>query len=343
MMLYLWPFLTAFTLSAVACALLVWLAPRMGFIDAPGTEAHKQQKRSVPYGGGIAVMFSVLAGFCSILLLEWTLLDWSLIYIILTALGLWLLGLLDDVWPMRARIKLVIQATLIALGVGFADLRLDVFVDWPWLSAFLAFWWCLVLANAYNLMDHADGVSGSVAVVSIVVLLATSLFNGDVGSSLLWIMMIGAISGFLVWNLPPAKIYMGDCGSLPIGFIIGAGSIYLTFWFSDGDETNPLSVLTPVLIATLPIYDMLVVIVKRHRLNRPIMQGDRNHISHRLGRLGLSPRKTLATTVALQVSMAGGALLLRHQDMFTGIVVVAQAAALLLIATLLEANRDRAI
>ena len=342
-MFYVWPFLIAFAISAVACALLVWLAPRMGFVDAPGTEAHKQQTRSVPYGGGVAVILSLIAGFLSFLLIDPSLLDTSIIYIVCTAIGLWLLGLADDVWPMRARVKLIIQAVLIAIGVGLADLRLDIFDGWPWLSAFLAFWWCLLLANAYNLMDHADGISGSVAIVSIIVLLATSLFNQDIGLSMLWIVMIGAIGGFLVWNLPPAKIYMGDCGTLPIGFIIGAGSIYLTFWFSGENGTNPLSVLTPVLIAMLPIYDMMVVIVKRYRLQRPIMKGDRNHISHRLGRLGLSPRKTLATTVALQSSMAGGALLLRHQDIFTGVVVVSQAAALLLIATLLEANRDRAI
>ena len=244
MMLYVWPFSSPFPFSAVACALLVWLAPRMGFVDAPGTEAHKQQSRSVPYGGGIAVILSLIAGFLSLLLIDPTLLDAPIIYIVCTAIGLWLLGLIDDVWPMRARTKLVIQSLLVAICVGFADLRVDVFVDWPWLSAFLAFWWCLVLANAYNLMDHADGISGSVAIVSIVVLLATSLFNKEIGLSMLWMVMIGAIGGFLVWNLPPAKIYMGDCGTLPIGFIIGAGSIYLTFWFSGEQETNPLSVLS---------------------------------------------------------------------------------------------------
>ena len=244
---------------------------------------------------------------------------------------------------MRAVWKLCIQSTIVALGVGFADLRLDVIVGWPWLSMTLAFFWCLLLTNAYNLIDHADGLSGSIAAVSVVVLMATALLNGDITLAILWITMLGALAGFLIWNLPPAKIYMGDCGTLPIGFLIAAGSIYLTFWFSGEKGDKPLSVLTPVLIAMLPIYDMMVVIVKRFRMQRPIMKGDRNHISHRLGRLGLSPRKSLATAVALQVALAGGALLLRHQDLMTGVVVIAQACCLLLTSNLAEANRDRAI
>lgn len=339
----LWPLLIAFPVSALACLAFIWLAPRLGFVDQPGSEFHKQQKRTVPYGGGVAMAVAITAAIIGTYLLEHISIDRDIVVILLAALGLWLLGLIDDLFPLGARWKLLIQGILVALAVGFADLSVDLIREWPWLSAFLAFWWCLLLTNAYNLMDHADGFSASIAAVSLVVILATALLNNDFAMAVVCLAMLGALAGFLLWNLPPARIYMGDAGSLPLGFLVGASSIYLTFWFSGEKAANPLAVLTPILIAMLPIYDMMVVLIKRHRLQRPLMSGDRNHISHRLTRLGLSARKGLATAVALQVALAGGALLLRHQDTLTGIVVVAQAAALCLIAALLEASRDRAI
>ncbi|TVR42271.1 MAG: undecaprenyl/decaprenyl-phosphate alpha-N-acetylglucosaminyl 1-phosphate transferase [Planctomycetota bacterium] len=337
------PLLIALPASALLCWLLLWLSPRLGFIDQPGSQSHKMQKRAVPYGGGVAMALALTAALLATCFSGHGQLDQPVLVILLVAGGLFLLGLIDDIKPLNPRWKLIIQGVLVALAVGLADLSVDLVHGWTWLAAFLAFWWCLVLTNAYNLMDHADGMSGSIAVVSMVVLLATSLLNNDDSMAMVWLALIGCLVGFLIWNLPPAKIYMGDAGSLPLGFLIGAGSIHLTFWFSGKADSNPLAVATPLLIAMLPIYDMLVVLVKRHRLQRPLMTGDRNHISHRLSRLGLSARKGLAAAVALQIALASGALMLRHSDVLTGIVVLCQALALCLVAALLEANRDRAI
>jgi UDP-GlcNAc:undecaprenyl-phosphate GlcNAc-1-phosphate transferase len=99
-------------------------------------------------------------------------------------------------------------------------------------------------------------------------------------------------------------------------------------------------VLSPLLITAIPIFDTAAVIVKRVRRNMPIMRGDRQHISHRLGRLGMSPRTSLATVVALQIALAAGALQLRDQDIVSAIVVLAQSAGILLAVVLLETNRD---
>lgn len=341
---FLTPFMIALVVSLLLCGLMVWLAPRLRFIDQPGREEHKQHSRSVPYGGGAAMAVALLVAMLVVYVPDVIEQQSPITIMLLGALGLFLLGLTDDIRPLGARWKLIIQGIIVATTVGFADLSLDVIHQWPWLSAFLAFWWCMLLANAYNLMDHADGLSASIAFVSITVLLATALLNQEWHLAIMWLSMLGCLGGFLIWNLPPAKIYMGDAGSLPLGFLIAAGSVHTVFWHSDGSvESNPMAVLTPVLIAMLPIYDMAVVLIKRYRLGRPLMSGDRNHISHRLSRLGLSMRSGLATAVALQVALAASALLLRHQDPLTGVVVVAQAACLLLIAILLEANRDRAI
>jgi UDP-GlcNAc:undecaprenyl-phosphate GlcNAc-1-phosphate transferase len=344
-------FIVPLLLAAVGCGIMVWLAPHLGFTDKPGAERHKQTTQRVPYGGGAAMGLALIGGILVMIPFGFFHMEASGITegtlgpVLLGAGGLFLLGLIDDIRPMRAKLKLIIQSLIIAFAVGFADLEINVIQGWPWLASVLAFWWCLILANAYNLMDHADGLSGSMAFISAVVLLATAIITGDWHQVVVWSALLGALGGFLVWNLPPAKIYMGDAGSLSLGFLVGAGGLMLTFWPSDAgpDASSPLAVLAPVFLAMLPIYDMGVVLAKRMSLRRPLMQGDHNHISHRLRRLGLSPRTTLATAAALQTGLAACALQLRHTDLLTGVVVLAQAASICLVAVLLEATRDRAV
>jgi UDP-GlcNAc:undecaprenyl-phosphate GlcNAc-1-phosphate transferase len=113
----------------------------------------------------------------------------------------------------------------------------------------------------------------------------------------------------------------------------------VTFWPS-GESGSQLAVLAPVLITALPLFDTATVVVKRLRRNKPIMQGDRNHISHRLHRLGMTPPRRLLTAIAVQVALAAGALQLRTQDLLTAAIVIAQSAAIFIVVVLLETTRD---
>ena len=201
--------------------------------------------------------------------------------------------------------------------------------------------WCLVTTNAFNLLDHADGLSGTTAAISCVVLLAAALWSGDQSLAIVWAGLLGGLIGFLAWNLPPARIYMGDAGALPLGFVVGCGALQATFWPSDEPAGSPLAVLAPVLIVALPLYDTAVVVMKRLRRRVPVMRGDRNHISHRLSRLGLSSTSRLLVAAALQTALAAAAIILVRVDAITALLVLAQAGCVLLIAILLEAKRDR--
>jgi len=337
----------AFLAATIAVGAAVAIARKLRFLDRPGSEAHKLHARAIPYGGGIAMAGVLAASLAAV----WLPLDADTLAhgmqvrgdvlpgIVLGALAMFALGLFDDFRPLRGGLKFIIQAIVCAGVVVMGDIGIDSLRHIPALSYGLAWAWLVLVTNAYNLLDHADGLSASVALISACVLLSGSLLGEDVPLALLWMAMIGTLGGFLVWNLPPARIYMGDAGALPIGFLIGSGTLSVTFWPS-GEGGSPLAVLSPLLITAIPLFDTAVVVVKRLRRGKPVMLGDRNHISHRLGRLGMSSRASLATVAALQTALAAGALQLRQQELMPGLVVLAQSAGILLAVILLETSRD---
>lgn len=337
----------AFVVAALLVGQVRRIAGRLRFLDRPGSEAHKAQARSVPYGGGIGMALAMALVLTPAFILIGgedhvpPLLGRSTVIMpLMVGAGvLFLLGLVDDWRPQRAWVKLAIQAVVCAGAVWAGDLDIDSLHGLPILAYGLAWCWLLLITNAYNLLDHADGLSASVALVSAGVLLIGSIGGDDLILSTVWATLMGCLAGFLVWNLPPARIYMGDSGSLPLGFLIGVGTLSVTFWPSE-EGGSPLAILSPLLITAIPLFDTAVVVVKRLRRGQPLHIGDRNHISHRLSRLGVGPRASLAAVVALQISLAAGALQLRDQEWTPGLVVLAQSAAVLLAVVLLETSRD---
>ncbi len=337
--------------SLIATRVAMWLSRRWSFLDRPGGELHKQQAAAVPYGGGLAMAVAVALGLATTVSL------WpspaqrhrarsasapkhgSLVPVYLGALALLAVGVYDDLRPLRPGVKLLCQAAIAAVVVPSAGLGIDSLRSWPPLYYGAAWAWLVLVSNAYNLLDHADGMCGSVATVSALVLFSGGIMSGDLDFARWCLMLAAACLGFLAWNLPPARIYMGDAGSLPLGFLIGAGTLSVTFWPS-GVSGSPLAVLSPVLITALPLFDTATVVIKRLASRRPIMQGDRNHISHRLRRLGLTPRRSLLTAIVLQAALSAGAIQLRTESLLTGAVVIAQSLAIFVVVVFLETARD---
>ncbi len=340
------PLAVSFTVAVIATRIAIAVAARLSFLDRPGAEAHKQQARAVPYGGGAGMVVAVVVGVVLVVTVptlhsEAAVIDHGPLWPLFAgAFALFVVGMIDDVRPLGARTKLLAQVVIAGGTVWFADLGLDSLHQWPWLSYGLAWAWLVLVSNAYNLLDHDDGLCASIAVVSVLVLFSGAQLSGDGTFAQFCLIMVGALLGFLVWNRPPARIYMGDAGSLPLGFLIGAGTLSVTFWPS-GESGSPLAVLSPVLITALPLFDTATVVVKRLRRHQPIMQGDRNHISHRLHRLGMTPRRRLLTAIAVQVALAAGAIQLRTEELLTAAVVIAQAGAIFIVVVLLETARDR--
>ena len=345
-----WPLLAvglgACVLAVVLTRVALYVAPRWRFLDRPGSEAHKQHAAVVPYGGGPAMALALAAAIVAVqpwmtaIEVEAEKPDHGpMAPILLSAVGLLLVGLWDDRKALGPRTKLILQTVLTATAVWFGDLGIDSLQAWPLLSCVAAWAWLVLVTNAFNLLDHADGVSAGCAFVCCAILVIGALLGGDVPLAVLFTALGGSLLGYLCWNAPPARIYMGDAGALPLGFLIGVGTLSITFW-PQASSSNFLALLSPLIITAIPLFDTGVVIVKRWRRGKPIMQGDRNHISHRLGRLGLSPKATMATVVSLQVALAGSVLSLRSGDVASGALVILTDLAILLAVVLLETARD---
>jgi UDP-GlcNAc:undecaprenyl-phosphate GlcNAc-1-phosphate transferase len=242
--------------SLVFCGIARFLARRLRFLDRPGSEAHKQQATAVPYGGGAAMMLALGLGcVCAVLLGDLTAeLLRGKASLMLAAAGLFLLGLVDDLRHLPARAKLLVQTLLVVGGLYPSGLRIESLDFLPGLDIAAAVIWCVLITNAYNLLDHADGLSSSVALTTCIVLLITALLGNDPHTGLLIGLLMSALLGFLWWNRPPARLYMGDAGALPLGFLLGVGALQVTFWESDSGHGSQLAVLSPLLLTAIPIY-----------------------------------------------------------------------------------------
>lgn len=347
-------------LSGLLCGVMRYLSPRMGYVDRPaGRKAHT---RVMPYGGGIAVgvtfMGSILLGI--LLVLSGTVekipsLAWlaghlhgvesrlnQLGGILLGGLILMVLGLFDDLKNLGPKFKLAIQFAVAALvAVGF-DVHPDLFVPIPAFGWLVSILWIVVITNAFNFMDNADGLSSGVALVCTIVLLAVAISGDQVFVSGFLACLAGALVGFLFHNFPPARIFLGDAGSLPLGYFLAVGTILTTYYNQMNPHTSKTAVLVPLIVMSIPLYDFLSVIVLRLRSGASPFVGDHRHFSHRLLRRGLSPRQMVLTIYLASAGTAVSAIMLRYLNGALAILIFLQTICIVAIIGILEYQPPKA-
>ena len=266
---------------------------RVGLVAAPRTD--RWHEKPTPMMGGVAIYLSFVVGF---LVFAPKL---PATYAILgSGTLLFLTGLVDDAIHIKPYTKLVLQM-IAATTLVFFGLHLP-WVDYQWLNMVLTIFWLVGITNAINLLDNMDGLAGGITLISCVFLATTFLLNGQAAAAILPALLGGAVLGFLVFNFNPASIFMGDSGSMFLGFML-AGTALL----ADSSRFRSLTsvLLTPVLILMIPIFDTCFVTVARKLSGRPISQGGRDHTSHRLVALGVSPRRAV-TMLYLFAAVSGG-------------------------------------
>jgi UDP-GlcNAc:undecaprenyl-phosphate GlcNAc-1-phosphate transferase len=257
--------------------------------------------------GGVAIYLSFVHGFFIFAP------ELSQAYpILIAATLLFGVGIVDDIKQLKPHVKLVMQVVAASIVV-FSGLRLPG-MTWPsWGAEFLTIFWLVAITNAVNLLDNMDGLAGGISLIACAYLAITFLINGQTAEAALPLILAGAIAGFLRFNFNPATIFMGDCGSMFIGFALSGIALMSDF----GRARNLVSVLaTPVLILTIPIFDTLVVAVTRKLSGRPVSQGGRDHTSHRLVALGMSESR--ATMLLYLFAAISGALALTVSGMTIG-------------------------
>ncbi len=320
-------FLTAAAVSAAGTAWVRRGALARGFVDLPG--GHKSHDRPVALGGGLAITFAVLLPILLTLAVangfaanppQWLPYEIAVhidgivsrnflaLGIVLATVTMCILGLADDARPMRPGLKLLGQFLIALFLVVGCNLRLMSHLPYGF-SAILSLAWILTLTNSFNFLDNMDGLAAGVGMIAAAIFATTAASAGQLFVPLCCWLLVGALAGFLPFNFHPARIFLGDAGSMVIGMLLAVFTILTTFAAPEQGQ-QPFGMLAPLVVMAVPLYDTASVIYLRWRLGVPIWTGDRRHFSHRLARRGMSaPQAVLVIWLATLVTALPALLL----------------------------------
>ena len=379
----------AFALSTVMGGIVGKLSLRMGLLDAAGSEAHKLAVlpgKVVPNTGGVAVFAAVAWPMLMVLLAVWVVPPavWEKLpggaEVVTHLPGLQktsgigggvlaglavmhVMGLFDDRRALGAGPKLAVQLLVAAGLVAFCDIRVLSFLAAPegtlppglGLAVMFAVsvLWIVVITNAMNFLDNMDGLAAGVGLVAAGLYLAATLIGGQWFVAALAALLCGALLGFLIFNFPPARLYLGDGGSLVVGLLLAVISVRTTYVApgSEGEAAVGVpptavgaawyGVLMPVLVLAVPLYDFTSVTLIRILNGKSPFKGDHNHFSHRLLRRGLTKRQVLAVILLAAGATGLGGVMLGRLEGWQAALVAGQAAAVLAMLALLESGARR--
>ncbi len=298
-MTYCFFFCLALLLSVVLTPLVKVFAVKTGNVVQPRHD--RWHKKPTPLLGGIAIFISFSVSY--ILALG---IDRKTAPVLIGGLLIFLLGLADDLKRLNPQVKLIGQITVAAILIS-----LDVvakIIPYPVIAIPLTFLWIVGLTNSFNLLDNMDGLSAGTAAICSLALCAFSFTSGDTAGALCSLILAGACAGFLFYNFSPARIFMGDCGSMFLGCTLATIAIIGTVRHVSGLF---VAVLIPLFILGIPIFDTVFVTFFRTLRGQPISQGGRDHVSHRLVSMGLSERTAVLILYGIS-ALFGTAALLYH-------------------------------
>jgi len=302
-------FSTAVVLALAGTPVLRRLAMATDLVDKPGN--HKSHHIPTPYLGGVGVVFAVLGGAA----LD-SRIPKGVAALVFSAAILGTVGLLDDDRNVDPRYRLVAQlaAAGVAAAVGVRIHATGVVAG----DVVLTMLWIVGVTNALNLMDNMDGLAAGVAAVTAAAVFPLAILGQQPVLATLAAAMVGGCLGFLAYNRPPASIFLGDAGSLFLGFTVAVLTIEVT-----PQLVPPLGFAVPLLILGLPVLDTSTVTLARLRRGRSILEGGRDHLSHRLVALGLSRKAAVLTLIAVEAGMAALAVMAGRRVLPLGLAVLA--------------------
>lgn len=310
-------FAGAFLTTLLALPLWRKWCLRIGLVDDPGRR--KIHDRPVPLAGGLAVLTGLLLPLAAgtILLKTDTVMlhqtqliqhglqrrGLELLTIAFGAIAITLLGWLDDKHELKPLPKFAGQL-LIAVAVALACKRITLFVHSEVFSYAVTILWVLTVVNAFNFMDNMNGLCAGLGAIGALYFAVIAGANGEYLVALTGFLMCGALAGFLPWNFPNARAFLGDAGSHLVGYLLAVMAILPHFYTKL--HPRPLAVLSPLLVLAIPLVDLAQVVVLRTLHHKPFWIGDTNHLSHRLVRAGLS--QTRAVLLLWLIAVAVGVI-----------------------------------
>lgn len=284
-------FMVAATLSMYGVPMARRAALKFGIVDRPDGRL-KHQREPVPYLGGVAIYLAFLVSL--VFTFEFR---HDVLGIVLSGTLIVMLGLIDDFGVLSPGTKLAGQLLAVFVLIK-SGIRIEIASLPDWIDLALTVLWMIGIINAFNLLDIMDGLSAGVGIISAAFLCVVAILNGDQTIAFMLAALMGSLLGFLRYNWRPASIYMGDSGAMFIGLMLGALSMIGKY-----TEGHSVSLLTPVLILGMPIFDTLFVMYIRFLRGLPVFLGSPDHLAIRLRHWGLS------VTQVVVISYFGAALL----------------------------------
>jgi len=293
-------FLGAFATSLLALPLWRKWCLRTNLLDDPrdgkNYDAPKIHAGAIPLAGGFAVLTGILLPLFvgaalvqfGVVKISFTHLEkrwWELGAIALGAVAITILGWFDDKHELKPLPKFIGQF-LIALLVAIACKRITLFVPSVAFSYAITILWLLTVINAFNFMDNMNGLCAGIGAIGAFIFALIAAANGEYLVAITGFLMCGALVGFLPWNFPNARAFLGDAGSHLVGYLLAVMAILPHFYTKQ--NPHPFAVLAPLFVLAIPLLDLAQVVIFRTLKRKPFWIGDTNHLSHRLVRAGLS-------------------------------------------------------
>jgi UDP-GlcNAc:undecaprenyl-phosphate GlcNAc-1-phosphate transferase len=317
-------FILAFLIALIITPYSKRLAIKIGAIDEPKDRG--VHNKPMPLAGGTAI---VLGFIITIVLFSPAVEGFeakNYIGFIGGGLIITLVGLLDDIYDIKARIKLIFQLVA-ALLVVFSGITIDV-VSWPYalegvimfaplVSKIITVLWIIGVTNAVNLIDGLDGLATGVSTIASLCLMFISILYGEPITVLLTAALAGSCMGFLPHNFSPATIFMGDTGSTFLGFTLSVISIHGLI-----KSYTAITIMVAVVVLGLPILDTFFAIVRRLINKKPVMQADRGHLHHRLVDKGYSHKKAVLTLYGISSIFGVAGILVAMDDIMIATIII---------------------
>ena len=323
------------------------ISKTVGLVDLPD-DKRKLHTNAIPLIGGVAVFTSTLI---SVTLVTWLTLNfqeqflswsslvfgdfrqlvvsfrptdqWELLGLLIGSVIILSVGVLDDRFAIGGRQKLLGQfaaaTVLILFNYHFDQVTFAGFtINFDVFSIVFVYGWVLAAVNSVNLLDGADGIAGTIGIVMCVALGVMAISLGQALNAIILFGFAGALFGFLKFNFPPAKVYLGDAGSMLIGFVLAAMAIR-----SVSKQTSAFAFFAPLALLSIPFIDTAAAIVRRRLTGRSIFEVDRGHLHHSLMKRGYSPKASILWVMALSLTTAtGGVLSLINQQSIYALVSI---------------------
>jgi UDP-GlcNAc:undecaprenyl-phosphate GlcNAc-1-phosphate transferase len=311
-MIYMATFLIALSLSLIGSPLTVKISERWNVFSKP----NKTEKRAKPCLGGIALYLAFICA-CLVLYFLAPVYSHKLTGVIIASGFIVILGLIDDAKDLRPSWKIIAELAIAGLLMLFGISTKITFLP-VWVNVVITLVWVLLITNAFNLLDIVDGLTSGLVIIISSTLLVISLVNNDLFSSVILIALIGAHLGFLKYNYPPARLYMGDTGSLCSGFLLAMVAINISY----APLERPVALITPVLVMSLPLYDTFFLIIVRMRRKKSVFSKTRDHFALRLVTMGYSVRKSIWAMYLFSIFLAISSLAAAFGSNSVGVVVL---------------------